>query len=99
MKNKEGMSLDEAFNLMGLIKIAEANEKTPVGAAKSLSRHLGKGASALIGPCLPDGRFALYVATDHEHRNINIPEEWCEFPVVITTRQYDKDYEKRNKKG
>jgi len=74
------MEIPEAFSLMHKIREAEANDKTPVGAAKSLSKHLGKGCGAYIGPCLSDGRFALYAASDS--KKADIPEEWCGFPVV-----------------
>ena len=74
------MDLSEALNLMKDLRVAEANEKTPVGAAKSLQRHLGKGCGALIGPCLPDGRFALYASS--ASKSANVPNEWCGFPVI-----------------
>ena len=76
------MKINEAFSLMGDIRKAEANPKTPVGAAKSLQKHLGKTGRALIGPCLPDGRFALYAQSPN-----GVPEEWNGYPVVDTAKR------------
>lgn len=74
------MNINEAVDLIFDIRKAQKDPKTPIGAAESLQNYLGDDGIALIGPCLPDGRFALYAKS----KTKEIPSEWCGFPVVNT---------------
>jgi len=73
------MNIKEALDLTADIRKAQKNTKTPVGACYSMqNEYLKDEGYVTIGPCLPDGRFALYAQSETKE----IPEEWCGFPVV-----------------
>jgi len=85
------MTIDESMSLMRDIRAAQKNPKTPVGAAYSLQEYLGRhGGIATIGPCLPDGRYALYATSTDK----KLPKEWCGFPVINTD---DFKWDRKNK--
>jgi len=86
------MELQECFDLMNKIKSVQRDISTPVGACKSLQDYMDsiyKGHEkpvnsgiVTIGSCLPNGDYALYATFP----NRIIPEKWCGFPVINTSK-------------
>jgi len=74
------MNVPETIGLMQKTLIAQKTVGTPVEAAWSLNDYLGNDGIAVIGPCLQDGRFAVYAHSNGKE----IPSEWHGFPVVNT---------------
>ena len=74
------MDLNEAFELMGLIRKAQKDPFTPVGACYSLQQYLGRDGVATLGEYLPDGKCVIYAAS----KTKELPKEYCGFPVTRT---------------
>ena len=72
------MYLKDAFKLMFMIRKAQKDTSTPVGACYSLQEYLGRDGIVTVGKCLSDGRHALYATS----KTKEIPSEYCGFPVI-----------------
>ena len=87
------MTLQEYFDLISYIKKAQKDIRTSVGACKSLQTHMDSiyndcekspnSGVVTVGPCLPDGRYALYAT----FKNRTVPKKWCGFPVINCLEQ------------
>lgn len=71
------MQIDEAIDLM--IAIKNAPEDSPIGAARSLQKHIGyeTGNIATIGTLLPNGDFAIHAMSTKPP-----PEQWNGYKII-----------------